>query len=115
MMCEKRLVIYSNSKEKVSLLLLLVLETIKPLQFVNPILQGCVRESYSDYLDAPMSIVMGMWAERRAQKLEVSLRKPPKKSMSFTFGDVIEHEKLRIKDGVTVNLDSQKAYGDMDT
>lgn len=43
MMCEKRLVVYSNSKERVSLLLLLVLETIKPLQFVNPILQGCVR------------------------------------------------------------------------
>jgi hypothetical protein len=38
-----------------------------------------------------------------------------KRSMSATLADVIEHERLRVKDGVTVNLDSQKAFGDMDT
>lgn len=43
------------------------------------------------------------------------MRKPLKKSQSFTFGDIIEYEKLRIKDGVTINLDTQKVYGDMDT
>lgn len=42
-LCEKRLLLYSSSKDKVTLTMLLLLELIKPLQFVNPILIGCLR------------------------------------------------------------------------
>ena len=47
--------------------------------------------------------------------MEATVRKTQKKSQTYTFGEMIEHEKLRLKDGVTVNMDSQKAFGEMDT
>jgi hypothetical protein len=63
-----------------------------------------------------MSIVLGMWGERRLQKLEVSTRKGSKKQPSgLTFGELIETERLKLRDGIIVNLDTQKAYGEMDT
>lgn len=41
--------------------IMLMLELIKPLEFVNPIIQGQFKEQYLEYLEAPMAVLIGLW------------------------------------------------------
>ncbi len=116
--CEQRLVLHSQSKEKVSIIILLMLELIKPLHFVNPILQGCIKQAYSEFFEAPMSIVLGLWLDKKSQKLELSTKKSITKKPSTqrqTLADLLERDKLSVQEGIVVNLDAQKAYGNLDS
>lgn len=74
--CEKRVVIYSTNKEKVSMCIMLLLELIRPLEFVNPIIQGQFKEQYLEYIDAPMAMLIGLWGEKKpSKKIDLSYKK----------------------------------------
>lgn len=67
-----------------------------------------------DYVEAPMSIVLGLWNDKRNVKLEVSTRKQSKRSSTIGFAELIEMEKLKIHGGVVVNLDTHRVFGELD-
>ena len=56
--------------------IMLLLELIKPLEYVNPIIQGQFKEQYLEFIDAPMAMLIGLWGEKKStKKLDLSYRK----------------------------------------
>ena len=112
--CEKRIVIYSTSKEKVSLCFLVMLQLIHPMEFVNPVIQGQFREELLEYLDAPMAVVIGLWGDKKSsRKIDISLKKSPK-SPEHVFREEMERQRLKDSDGLVFNLDGDKVNGEAD-
>jgi hypothetical protein len=77
-LAEVKIVLYSNSKEKVSESILEFLELIRPMTYVNPIIVSALREEHETYLDAPMGLILGLWHESRKsnrQKIEIFMNK----------------------------------------
>jgi hypothetical protein len=64
-LAEAKIVLYSSVKSKISEAILQLLEIIRPLTYVNPIMMATLKDDYENYLDAPMSIILGLWAEQK--------------------------------------------------
>ncbi len=62
---ETKMVLYSNSKVRVSECVLQFLQVIRPLAYVNPIILSAIKEDHETYLDAPMALILGLWNEHR--------------------------------------------------
>jgi hypothetical protein len=102
------MVLYSATKSKISEALLQLLEVIKPLTYVNPIVLAALREEHEDFLGAPMSLILGLWAEQRKpnrQKIEIFMNK------KHNLSAQIEKAKLALPDGIVVNLDTGLVFG----
>lgn len=103
--------LYSMVKSKISEAILHALEMIKPLEYVNPIIMGTIRDEHQEYFNAPMSVILGLWGEvkaKRKQKIEIFMNK--KASFSNLSG-IIEENKMGNIDGVVFNLDTGYTFG----
>ena len=89
---EVKVILYSLVKSKISQSLLQILEMIKPLEYVNPIILAALKDEHEEYLGAPMSLILGLWGETRRgkQKLEIFMNKKE------NLNGLIEKGKLQI-------------------
>ncbi len=63
---------------KVSDTILELIEVMRPLTYVNPIILSSVREEHQTYLDAPMGLILGLWVDHKRsnkQKIEIFMNK----------------------------------------
>ncbi len=107
-LAEVKVVLFSSVKSKVSEAILQLLEVMRPLTYVNPILLAALRDDHENYLDAPMSLLLGLWAEPKRparQKIEIFMNK------KMNLLGLIEKAKLAVPDGVVVNLDTGLVFG----
>jgi hypothetical protein len=107
-MAEVKVVLFSSVKSKVSEAILQLLEVMRPLTYVNPIVLAALKDDHENYLDAPMSLLLGLWAEPRRsarQKIEIFMNK------KLNLLGLIEKAKLAVPDGVVVNLDTGLVFG----
>jgi hypothetical protein len=77
-LAEVKIVLYSTVKSKISEAILQLLEIIRPFTYVNPIMLATLKDEHENYLDAPMSIILGLWTEQRKssrQKIEIFMNK----------------------------------------
>lgn len=108
LLAEIKIVLFSSIKSRISEAILHALEIIKPFSYVNPILIAALREEHQEYLSAPMSIVLGLWAEPKKsykQKIEIFMNK------KLNLIGLIEKAKLQINDGIIINLDTGLIFG----
>jgi hypothetical protein len=107
-LAEVKVVLFSSVKSKVSEAILQLLEVMRPLTYVNPILLAALRDDHENYLDAPMSLLLGLWAEPKRparQKIEIFMNK------KMNLLGLIEKAKLAVPDGLVVNLDTGLVFG----
>lgn len=105
---EVKVVLFSSVKSKVSQAILQLLEIMRPLTYVNPILMAALRDDYQNYLDAPMSLLLGLWAEPKRsarQKIQIFMNK------KMNLLGLIQKAKLTVPDGIVVNLDTGLVFG----
>lgn len=103
-----KLVLYSATKSKISEAILQLLQIIRPLSYVNPVLLAAIRQQHEAYLDAPMALILGLWSQHRRpakQKIEIFMNK------KLNLAGLIEKAKLPISDGLVINLDTGLAFG----
>lgn len=103
-----KIVLYSTAKSKISEAILQLLQIIRPLAYVNPIMIATLKDQHENYLDAPMSIIIGLWAQQKKssrQKIEIFMNK------KMNLMGLIQKAKLQISDGIVVNLDTGLIFG----
>jgi hypothetical protein len=107
-LAEMKIVLYSSVKSKISEAIMQLLEIIRPLTYVNPILMATLKDEHENYLDAPMSIILGLWVEQRKssrQKIEIYMNK------KLNLTGLIEKAVLSVSDGIIINLDTGLIFG----
>ena len=85
-----------------------LLEALRPLHFAGPVLVAALREEHENYLEAPVPLIMGLWAEQRRpsrQKIEIFMNR------KLDLLGLIEKAKLEVSDGLIINLDTGLAFG----